>query len=239
MAHLKGQERSRYVQDMFGRIAERYNLMNRVMTGGQDMRWRRFVVQKAQLPPHGKLLDLATGTGDIAFEAKRAQPTATVIGSDFALPMMFVGQRQAMGKSIAWVGADALNLPHASNTFDAVVSGYLVRNVIDIPQALREQWRVLKAGGRVVILDTSPPPNNLLKPFIIAYLKYGIPLLGRLISGSSGADAYKYLPESTQQFKTPRELAQLMHEAGFVNVAYQTFMFGTMAVHWGEKPSAG
>jgi demethylmenaquinone methyltransferase/2-methoxy-6-polyprenyl-1,4-benzoquinol methylase len=238
MAHLKGQERSRYVQDMFGRIAERYNLMNRVMTGGQDMRWRRFVVQKAQLPPNGKLLDLATGTGDIAFEAKKAQPTAVVIGSDFALPMMFVGQKQAMGKSITWVGADALHLPHASNAFDAVVSGYLVRNVIDIPQALREQLRVLKAGGRVVILDTSPPPNNLLKPFIVAYLKYGIPLLGRLISGSSGADAYEYLPESTQQFKTPQELAQLMREAGFVNVAYQTFMFGTMAVHWGEKPSA-
>ncbi len=235
MAHLKGQERSRYVQDMFGRIAERYNIMNRVMTGGQDMRWRRFVVEKAQLPANGALLDLATGTGDIAFEAKKTHPNANVIGADFALPMMFVGQRETMGGKISWTGADALYLPYASRIFDAVVSGYLVRNVIDIPQALKEQKRVLKDGGRVVILDTSPPPNNLLKPFIIAYLKYGIPLLGRLISGSSGADAYQYLPESTQHFKTPDELAQIMRDAGFQNVGYKTFMFGTMAVHWGQK----
>lgn len=236
MAHLKGAERSRYVQDMFGRIAERYNLMNRVMTMGQDMRWRRFVVDKAHLPDTGRLLDLATGTGDIAFEAKQRHPRAVVVGADFALPMMYVGQEEPMGSHISWTGADALHLPYSDSSFDAVVSGYLVRNVIDIPQTLREQMRVLKPGGRIVILDTSPPPNNLLKPFITTYLKYGIPLLGRLISGKNGADAYQYLPESTQHFKTPQELAQIMQDCGYQNVAYQTFMFGTMAVHWGEKP---
>lgn len=236
MAHLTGKERSHYVQDMFDRIAERYNIMNRIMTGGQDMKWRRFVVEKASLPPKGKLLDLATGTGDIAFEALKKTPSAQVIGADFALQMMVVGKRQPDGSKVGWAGADALQLPFPDQTFNAVVSGYLVRNVIDIPQTLGEQLRVLVPGGKIVILDTSPPPNNLLKPFILMHLKYGIPLLGRLIAGKEASDAYTYLPESTQAFKTPAELADLMMEAGFKDVAFKTFMFGTMAVHWGTKP---
>jgi demethylmenaquinone methyltransferase/2-methoxy-6-polyprenyl-1,4-benzoquinol methylase len=234
MAHLQGKERADYVQKMFDRVAKRYNLMNRVMTGWQDQRWRRFVIRQAKLKPGDKLLDLATGTGDIAFEALKAVPNIQVIGGDFSLGMMYVGMEQPLGDRVGWSGADALNLPFPSNTFDALTAGYLMRNVIDIPRAFAEQLRVLKPGGRVVILDTSPPPNNLLKPFIVAYLRYGIPTLGRLISGNS--DAYQYLPESTQKFKTPDELAALMQQAGFVNVQYKLFMFGTMAVHWGEKP---
>jgi demethylmenaquinone methyltransferase / 2-methoxy-6-polyprenyl-1,4-benzoquinol methylase len=235
MAHLTGRERSTYVQDMFGRIAGRYNLMNRVMTFGQDMRWRKFVVQQAQLPPDGTLLDLATGTGDIAFEAKQVVPDAQVIGADFSLPMMYVGQQERRGNTIDWSAADALNLPFPDQYFDAVVSGYLVRNVIDIPRTLAEQHRVLKDGGRIVILDTSPPPDNLLKPFILLHLNYVIPIMGRLIGGQAAVDAYTYLPESTQSFKTPDELAQLMRDAGYQDVSYKTFMFGTMAVHWGTK----
>lgn len=221
---------------MFGRIARRYNLMNRVMTAGQDQRWRRFVIKKAALPQNGKLLDLATGTGDIAFEALRAQPGAEVVGADFALPMMHVGQKLTLGSEVEWTGADALALPFKDAIFDAVVSGYLVRNVIDIRQTLREQMRTLKPGGRVVILDSSPPKHNLLRPFIMLYLRYGIPLLGRIIGGKEAADAYRYLPESTQAFKTPDELAAIMREVGIQDVAFKTFMFGTMAVHWGRKP---
>lgn len=236
MAHLTGNDRSQYVQGMFDRIAERYNIMNRIMTGGQDMKWRRFVVQQAQLPPKGKLLDLATGTGDIAFEALKQTPSLQVVGADFALQMMIVGQRQPhYGAQVGWAGADALHLPFPDETFDAVVSGYLVRNVIDIPRTLKEQLRILKPNGRIVILDTSPPPNNLLKPFILMYLKYVIPLLGRIIGGKSASDAYTYLPQSTQAFKTPTELAKLIEQAGFRDVQFKTLMFGTMAVHWGTK----
>ncbi|MCB9459153.1 MAG: ubiquinone/menaquinone biosynthesis methyltransferase [Anaerolineaceae bacterium] len=238
MAHLTGKERADYVQNMFDRIARRYNLMNRLMTFGQDMSWRRFVIQRAQLPQNGALLDLATGTGDIAFEALRHAPNATVVGGDFSLGMMQVGMHLKYGDQVGWTGADAMNLPYRDASFDAVVSGYLVRNVIDISRTLEEQKRVLKPGGRIVILDTSPPPNNLLKPFILMHLKYGIPIMGRIIGGKEAADAYTYLPESTQKFKTPDELATLMREAGFVNVAYKAFMFGTMAVHWGEKPAS-
>ncbi|MEZ4670502.1 MAG: ubiquinone/menaquinone biosynthesis methyltransferase [Anaerolineae bacterium] len=235
MAHLTGSERAAYVQDMFGRIAGRYNLMNRLMTGGQDMKWRRFVVQQARLKTGDKLLDLATGTGDIAFESLKAVPGIQAVGGDFALPMMRVGQKLPLGNQVGWAGADALNLPFPDATFDAVTSGYLARNVVDIPRMFAEQLRVLKAGGRIVVLDSSPPKDNLLKPFIEIHLRYVIPLLGRLVAGKNGADAYQYLPSSTQAFKTPEELAGLMRQAGVRDVQYRTFMFGTMAVHWGEK----
>lgn len=236
MAQLQGTERARYVQDLFGRIARRYNLMNRLMTFGQDMRWRRFVIQKAQLPPHGRLLDLATGTGDIAFEALRAAPQAQVIGADFSLPMMVVGQEQPLGPKVRWAAADALYLPFPNEYFDAVVSGYLMRNVIDIPQTLAEQYRVLKPGGWIVVLDTSPPPDNFIKPFVLFHLNVVIPSLGRLVGGPAAADAYTYLPESTQAFKTPQELAELIRQAGYEKVEYKTFALGAMAVHWGQKP---
>jgi demethylmenaquinone methyltransferase/2-methoxy-6-polyprenyl-1,4-benzoquinol methylase len=235
MAHLSGSERAAYVQDMFGRIAGRYNLMNRLMTGGQDLKWRRFVVQQARLKAGDKLLDLATGTGDIAFEALKAVPGIQAVGGDFSLPMMLVGQKLPMGDKVGWTGADALNLPFPDGTFNAVTSGYLARNVVDIPRMFAEQLRVLKAGGRIVVLDSSPPKDNLLKPFIEIHLRYIIPLLGRIVAGKNGADAYQYLPSSTQAFKTPDELANLMRQAGVRNVQFKTFMFGTMAVHWGEK----
>jgi demethylmenaquinone methyltransferase/2-methoxy-6-polyprenyl-1,4-benzoquinol methylase len=235
MAALEGKARAAYVQDMFDRIAARYNLMNRLMTFGQDMKWRRFVVEQARLMPGDKLLDLATGTGDIAFEALRMVKGIQAVGGDFSLGMMRVGQHQALGDRVFWTGADALNLPYPDNTFDAVTAGYLIRNVHDIPRAFAEQFRVLRPGGRVVILDTSPPPRNLLRPFILLHLKYIIPTLGKLVS--QNADAYQYLPESTQAFKTPEELAAIMRRAGFVNVSYKMFMFSTMGIHWGEKPT--
>ncbi len=234
MAHLVGTERARYVQDMFGRIAGRYDLMNRLMTFGQDMKWRRFVIDRANIPPNGRMLDLAVGTGDIAFVAKRRIPTAVVVGTDFALPMMHVGRKRLLGDSIMWSQGDALALPYPDDTFDAVVSGYLFRNVIDLPQALSEQWRVIRPGGMIVALDTTPPPRNVLRPFIEAHMRYVIPLLGRLVAGVP--DAYEYLPSSTQAFKLPQELVLLMNDAGFEGVAFRTFMLNTMAVHWGQKP---
>lgn len=236
MAHLQGKERSAYVQQMFGRIAKRYDLMNRLMTAGQDRKWRQFLVKQANVKSDTSVLDLATGTGDIAFEVLHNIPTARVIGADFTLPMMEVGrERNLLGDHVNWCGADALNLPFKDKTFDVVTSGYLLRNVPDVARAIREQVRVLKPGGRFITLDTSPPPNNILRPFIMIHLRYIIPLLGRLIVGGEESKAYQYLPESTQAFKKPQELVTMMQEAGLQNVGYKTFMFGTMAVHWGDK----
>jgi demethylmenaquinone methyltransferase/2-methoxy-6-polyprenyl-1,4-benzoquinol methylase len=232
--HASNPHHTAAMQDMFGRIAARYDLMNRLMTFNQDRAWRRFVITQARLTPGDWLLDIATGTGDIALEARRQVRDLHVIAADFTLPMMRVGQRRNGAEAIAWQAADTLCLPYIDHTFDAVTSGYLFRNVSDIPTALNEQVRVLKPGGRLVTLDTTPPPRNLLRPFIQFHLKFVIPTLGRIITGQ--ADAYRYLPESTLGFKTADELADLMRAAGLVNVGYRRFMFDTMAVHWGIKP---
>lgn len=235
MAHLHGEERARYVRGMFSRIAGRYDLMNRLMTLGQDVRWRRYVIRQAHLPPDGHLLDIATGTGDIAYEALLQHPKIQAVGGDFTIEMMEMGRRSPRRRNIQWVGADTLALPFPAGTFDAVTSGFLMRNVIDVPGALREQLRVTKGSGRVVILESSPPKRNLLRPFILLHLNVVIPALGRLLTGE--ADAYRYLPDSTQRFQGPEDLVSALEEAGFVNVRYRLFMFGTIAVHTGQKPA--
>lgn len=237
MAHLQGQERAQYVQSMFARIAGRYDLMNRLMTAGQDIKWRRYVIQQARLPENGRLLDIATGTGDIALEGLQQTAGLQAVGGDFTVEMMQAGKQLAERQPIQWVGSDTLALPFPDNTFDAVTSGFLMRNVIDVPGAFREQMRVTKPGGHVVVLESSPPKKNLLRPFILIHLNHVIPLLGKLITGES--DAYRYLPDSTQQFKSPDELADIMRETGFQDVQYKLFMFGTVAIHTGRKPMLG
>lgn len=231
---LTGQARATAVRNIFTRIAPRYDLMNRVMTGGFDRRWRRFVIQQASIPRNGKMLDIATGTGDIAFEALTQHPDVLAVGADFVPIMMFIGKKRSQGQHVRWVAADALNLPFVDNSFDAVTHGFLVRNVIDIPRTLAEQWRILKPGGHMVCLDTTPPPKNLLRPFLLFYLTKIIPLVGLILTGQR--DAYTYLPNSTIGFKAPEVLAQQMRDAGFVDVSYKRFMFNTIAVHWGTKP---
>ena len=236
MTHLlQGEERSNYVRDMFGRISNRYDLMNRLMTFGQDMKWRNFVIDKAQVTSQSRLLDLATGTGDIAFTALDKHPGIQVIGTDFALPMMTVGRERHPDKIIDWCQGDALCLPFPSNSFDAIVSGYLLRNLVDLQKGLQEQIRTVRPGGIIVALDTTPPPHNIFYPFIKLHLKYVIPLLGRLVTDAP--DAYEYLPNSTQAFKSPEELTQIMIANGLTDVQHRTFMLGTMAVHWGRKPA--
>jgi demethylmenaquinone methyltransferase / 2-methoxy-6-polyprenyl-1,4-benzoquinol methylase len=227
MQNLSGKARSEAVQDMFQDIAPHYDLMNRLMTGGQDRAWRRFVVEQIALPRGGSALDLATGTGDIAFEIARHDSTARTIAADFAPAMMIVGQRRSMGSRVRWVMSDALHLPFGSGAFDAVTHGFLLRNVIDIPGAL-------KPGGRVVSLDTSPPPPSLLTPAIRLHLDVVIPTLGVLLAGNKGA--YTYLPTTTVGFKTPEQLTALFRDAGFVDIGYKRFMFGSIAVVWATKP---
>ena len=222
------------VRAMFDRIAGRYQLMNTLMTFGRDRIWRRAVLLAAALPAGGRLLDLASGTGDIALDSLRLDAGARVTAVDFSLEMMRIGRQRPGGDRIAWCAADALSLPFADASFDAVTSGYLLRNVADHVGAFREQARVVKPGGRVVCLDTSPPPASPLRPLVRLYLRRIIPLLGRLIAGERSA--YAYLSASTEGFKTPSELAAIMIEAGLVEVRYQRFMAGTIAVHVGTRP---
>jgi demethylmenaquinone methyltransferase/2-methoxy-6-polyprenyl-1,4-benzoquinol methylase len=237
MAQLKGRERATYVQQMFGKIAPRYDLMNRLMTGGRDVAWRRLVVNEAHLPPGGRLLDIATGTGDIALEAQRRDGELRAIGADFSLEMMQRGRasRKPRAERLRWLGADTLALPFPDETFDAVTSGFMLRNVIDVPRSLSEQRRVVKPGGRVVCLEISRPPHNLLLPRV-AYRFYFhriVPFIGGLVSGNRSA--YAYLPQSADEFLSPDELADLMRQAGWREVRYRKLMMETVAIHSATK----
>jgi demethylmenaquinone methyltransferase / 2-methoxy-6-polyprenyl-1,4-benzoquinol methylase len=230
MSQLTGEGRARYVHNVFGRVARRYNLMNRLMTAGQDMRWRREAVQRLQLKPGERLLDLGAGTGDLGREALRQQPGIQLVAADFSLEMMLAGQ--ATG-GLPWLNADALRLPFPDGCFEAAVSGFLMRNVASLEAALAEQYRVLKPGGRMLILETTRPHSGILGPFVRFHMRVIIPLLGRLVSGER--EAYRYLPASSEAFLSAEELAGKMTEAGFRNVDFRRRVAGTIAIHWGEK----
>jgi demethylmenaquinone methyltransferase / 2-methoxy-6-polyprenyl-1,4-benzoquinol methylase len=221
------------VQKMFDAIACRYDLMNRVMTMGQDQRWRRFVVEKAQVSGQVRVLDLATGTGDIAVLACRQCTTGMVIGADFSQNMLREAQKRFVDEPVSWQACDANCLPYQDQSFDAVTFGYLLRNVDDSLVVLREVFRVLKPGGRVVCLDTTPPDRSLTAPLVRMYFRFGIPLLGRMIARDKAA--YAYLTGSTLEFHRAEALAALFREAGFGGVGYRKFMLGTIAVHWGSR----
>jgi demethylmenaquinone methyltransferase / 2-methoxy-6-polyprenyl-1,4-benzoquinol methylase len=184
-------------------------------------------------------LDLGSGTGDLVRTALKQESSIHAFAADFTLTMMRIGkQRQSdgvqHGLSIRWVGADAAYVPFDENTFDAVVSGFLLRNVIDLQKCLAEQFRVLKPGGLCVALDTSPPPKNILRPILEFHLHKVIPTLGRLIANQ--ADAYHYLPETTEGFLRPEQLAERFETTGFESISFERRMFGTIAILWGCKP---
>lgn len=230
MTQLTGRERAAYVQNMFTQIAKRYDLMNRLMTGGQDIRWRKMVIKLARMTNNASLLDLGTGTGDLAREALTQFPQARITAADFTLEMMRVGKKNG---SLNFSTADALHLPFNDASFDAVISGFLMRNVINLDKAIEEQYRVLKNGGRIVILDTTRPKKNILSPFIWIHMHIIIPTLGGLLTGVS--EAYHYLPETTEGFVTAEDMAARMSKTGFKNVNFKRLMFGTIAIHWAEK----
>jgi len=223
---------------MFTRIAKNYELMNKVMTFYQDSSWRRVVIRLVALPQEGKLLDLGAGTGNLAIDSGSRYPGSMNIAADFAIEMMKVGrQRLETGDlcipNLAWSAVDAHFLPFSGNTFDAVVSGFLARNLTDLPASLKEQYRVLRPGGRVVILDTAPPPASVLSPLIKFHMHRVIPTLGRIIAGNQ--EAYTYLPETTEKFLEPERLSNRLLEAGFRGVRFQRLMFGTIVIYSGVK----
>ncbi len=226
-------EGSASVQAMFQRIAPRYDLMNRLMTGGQDTGWRKQVIRLAGIQNGGSVLDLGAGTGDLSREALRQAPGCRPISADFTLGMMQAGRRLP-GSPLTWCCSDALALPFSDASFDVVVSGFLLRNVVDLPRALNEQFRVLKPGGRVVALDTTRPRPSLLSPLIYFYMHQVIPFLGGLLSSDRGA--YTYLPDTSEHFLLAEDLQVLLEAAGFCQTSFRRLMFGTVAIHWGKKP---
>lgn len=231
MADLQGIEREKFVNQTFTEIAPRYVFMNHLMTGGMDILLRKETIRVAGFKEGDRVLDLGTGTGDLAREARNRMNGVSLIAADFTLAMMTATRDW---NNIQRASADALRLPFEDNTFNVVMSGYLVRNVSSLEIALAEQFRVLKPGGRVVILDMTRPRHNLLTPMINFYFKRIVPLLGGLFNRNR--KAYTYLIQSTQGFVSAEDMTNAMNKAGFNEVSYRIRMFGTMAIHAGMKP---
>ena len=215
------------VRTMFDRIAPVYDVMNRVMTAGLDVRWRRLTAESV-VRPGDRVLDAACGTGDLAVADLRAG-AGRVTGLDFSEKMLERARRKA---PLDWVQGDMLALPFADGTFDAATVGFGVRNVEDLPLALRELRRVLRPGGRVAILEITQP-RGLLRPFYSLWFDRVVPLLGKALPGGA---AYTYLPASVKRFPTAERLADMLREAGFSQVRFQLLAGSIVALHTGQVP---
>jgi demethylmenaquinone methyltransferase/2-methoxy-6-polyprenyl-1,4-benzoquinol methylase len=234
-ASLTGTAKRTYVRGMFTRIADHYDLMNTLMTFGQDERWRALVIRAAG-PVDGQwTLDVGTGTGLIARDL--AWRGARAVGLDLTPGMMLAGRKEMVeqtGESpVRFVCGDALALPLPDNSVACVTTGFTMRNVVDIEAAFREMARVVKPGGRVVCLEVATPRNPLFRVGNYIYTRRVIPLLGRIIAGDS--DAYSYLPNSMGKFPPPPRLVEIMEAAGLRKVRYRLLMMGSVAVHVGIK----
>jgi demethylmenaquinone methyltransferase/2-methoxy-6-polyprenyl-1,4-benzoquinol methylase len=225
-----------YVKAMFENIAGRYDLLNRLLSAGNDQRWRREATHVALSGGATRVLDVATGTADLAIMIKREAPHVQVTGIDFAEPMLQLGRQKArvQGLDIVLEQGDGLNLPYADASFDTVMIAYGLRNFADYRRGLQEFHRVLRPGGRVVILEFPPPPEGPFGQLFRLYFLRVLPFIGGLVSGKRSA--YGYLPQSVLEFPQPALLARMMQEAGFTRVKYRLQTFGISALHVGEKP---
>jgi demethylmenaquinone methyltransferase / 2-methoxy-6-polyprenyl-1,4-benzoquinol methylase len=209
---------------MFDRIAPLYDLMNRLMTAGLDQGWRR-AAARAVVRPGDRVLDLCCGTGDLALAGQEEGGDVTAV--DFSAPML--ARARSKSSEIVWLEADALHLPLADASFDAVTIGFGLRNVASAEQGLAEMRRVLTPGGRLAVLDVTRP-RGLLAPFYKVWFDALIPAVGKLLPGGA---AFTYLPASVRRFPEPRELARLMDEAGFEQIRWRLFAGGIVALHSG------
>jgi demethylmenaquinone methyltransferase/2-methoxy-6-polyprenyl-1,4-benzoquinol methylase len=218
------------VRAMFDRIAGLYDLMNSVMTAGMHHRWRRRAADLAQLPPGGSALDVATGTGDLAIELRRrVGPAGEVIGSDFSEQML----QRAREKSpdVRFELGDALALDYPDDRFDAATVGFGARNFADLERGIAEMARVVRPGGRVVILEITTPTRPPLSTFFRVWFDHLVPALGRL---AGDPDAYSYLPRSVKRFPAPHELAATMERCGLASIRWLVTAGGIIAIHVGE-----
>jgi demethylmenaquinone methyltransferase/2-methoxy-6-polyprenyl-1,4-benzoquinol methylase len=218
---------------MFDRIADRYDLMNSVMTAGLHHRWRERTADLARVGPGDRALDVCCGTGDLALElARRVGPGGEVVGLDFSEPMLDLAREKtrAAGAAVRWMQGNALELPFGDASFDAATVGFGVRNVADLEQGLGELRRVLRTGGRLGILEITRP-RGPLRLFFRLWFDVLVPLAGKILPGGK---AYTYLPASVRRFPGPEDLAALMRARGFEDVRFRRLAGGIVALHTGR-----
>jgi demethylmenaquinone methyltransferase/2-methoxy-6-polyprenyl-1,4-benzoquinol methylase len=229
-----GPEKRAYVREIFTDIAPTYDRLNRIISLRFDQRWRRHAVGRLgwERRPDGIYLDLCAGTLDFAATlARRPGFQGTVVGADFVRPMLQLGRAKA--DRLAPVTADALELPFPDAAFDGIMVGWGMRNLVDLDAGLAETARVLRPGGRLVILDMALPPQPQLRRAYEYYFRRVLPWIGRRIS--KHRTAYSWLPESTLAFPEPPELARRLQARGFRDVSYELFMGGVCAMHVGAR----
>jgi len=223
------------VRGMFDRIAGVYDLMNSAMTAGLHHQWRERAVDRAEVGPGSDALDICCGTGDLALALRRRiGPDGRVVGSDFSEPMLELARRKSgeEGLPVEFGWADALELPYGDQSFDAVTVGFGARNLADLDRGLSEMARVLRPGGRVVILEITRPQREPLSSFYSLWFDRIVPVLGS-VAGDS--EAYSYLPTSVRNFPAPRELAEKMDAAGFSGIRWLLLAGGIIAIHSGTR----
>lgn len=238
MANLSGDAKQTYVADLFARIAGRYDLMNTLMTGGMHHRWKRVAARLAADGLSGPALDIATGTGDLAFALSRTSGIEHSVGVDL-LPEMIVladGKRaeKVDSGSVAFLVGDALALPFPDDAFACATAGFSLRNMPDLPRAISEMARVVRPGGRVTTLELTPMAPGIKTGLFRLYFHGVVPLIGQLVAGDR--TAYTYLPQSVDYFLQADRLAGLFSQVGLENVGYRKMGFGTVAIHYGTKP---
>jgi demethylmenaquinone methyltransferase/2-methoxy-6-polyprenyl-1,4-benzoquinol methylase len=225
------------VRSMFDRIAGVYDLMNSAMTAGLHHQWRGRAVDRAEVGPGSDALDVCCGTGDLALELRRRiGPDGRVVGCDFSEPMLELAGRKSgdEGLPVEFGWADALELPYGDRSFDAVTIGFGARNLADLERGLSEMARVLRPGGRLVILEITRPQREPLASFYSLWFDRLVPVLGSLAGDS---DAYSYLPESVRSFPEPRELAGMIDAAGFSEIRWLLLAGGIIAIHSATRAS--
>ena len=229
----------RYVRQLFGKIARRYDLTNDVMSLRLHRKWKRYLLGLAELEPGFRVLDLAAGTGDLAMgsvgEGVGTTAPGSVVAADLTPRMMRVGRDRRGADSVLWTGTDALHLPFRDSCFDRVVIGYGLRNFANLSRALDEIRRCLKPGGRLLSLDFGKPPSPALRRFYLRYLEVSGSAVGWLLHRD--VDAYLYIPESLRRYPAQQELMGMMQNSGFVRCGFLEFFFGAMAINFGERPA--
>jgi len=227
--YLDMKPEARQIQSLFSRISKPYDMLNHVFSLGIDIWWRKVLVRNVAARHPSRVLDLATGSGDVALMLRKSG--LQVVGADFCLPMLQEAQRKGFSPVVA---ADALQLPFTDTSFEAVTVAYGLRNFVDRPAAIAEVMRVLKPGGCFFILEFSRP-WTVLRPFYNFYLETLMPWVTQKAAGEK--DAYSYLASSIQAFPHQEELVRLLESCGFKNVSYRNLTFGISALHIAEKPA--